>query len=269
MQLFGDAVVTREATTDALGPARPSLEFRGEFLHAFVDTERVKSNKPVELQRGTDRFTADSLDYDNLDRVLELHGRVHGVLVPPPRASRRHAWTSWSSSRALPAASARRWPGATTRPAGGWRWRRGAPTRSSTGRASGAWPPIATPSMAPTWPTRDSIVAAGQACLARQGLPDAVIANAGISIGVDTAVREDIDVMARTFATNTVGLAATFHPFVAAMEQRGSGALVGIAQRGRHPRLARARRLLRQQGGRDQLLRKPARRAARQRRARS
>ena len=76
---------------------------------------------------------------------------------------------------------------------------------------------------------RDSIIAAGRACLGGQGLPDAVIANAGISIGVDTAVREDIDVVARTFATNTVGLAATFHPFVAGMERRGSGVLVGIA----------------------------------------
>jgi short-subunit dehydrogenase len=73
-----------------------------------------------------------------------------------------------------------------------------------------------------------SIAAAGQACLARQGVPDAVIANAGISVGVDTAVREDIDVIARTFATNNVGLAATFHPFVKAMVSRGSGALVGI-----------------------------------------
>jgi short-subunit dehydrogenase len=73
-----------------------------------------------------------------------------------------------------------------------------------------------------------SIVAAGRECIERQGVPDAVIANAGISIGVDTAVREDIDVIERTFATNNVGLAATFHPFVAAMVQRGSGALVGI-----------------------------------------
>lgn len=74
-----------------------------------------------------------------------------------------------------------------------------------------------------------SIVAAGQACLAAQGVPDAVIANAGISIGVDTAAREDIDVIAATFATNNVGLAATFHPFVEPMAARGSGALVGIA----------------------------------------
>lgn len=75
----------------------------------------------------------------------------------------------------------------------------------------------------------DSIVAAGQACIAQQGLPDVVIANAGISLGVDTAEREDIDVIARTFATNNVGLAATFHPFVKAMRARGSGRLVGIA----------------------------------------
>ena len=74
----------------------------------------------------------------------------------------------------------------------------------------------------------DSIVAAGKACIAAQGVPDVVIANAGISIGMDTAAREDLDVMAQTFATNNIGLAATFHPFVAAMVARGSGALVGI-----------------------------------------
>lgn len=74
----------------------------------------------------------------------------------------------------------------------------------------------------------DSIVAAGRACLNAQGVPDVVVANAGISIGMDTGVRGDIDVMQRTFATNNIGLAATFHPFIAAMEQRGSGRLVGI-----------------------------------------
>ena len=74
----------------------------------------------------------------------------------------------------------------------------------------------------------DSIVAAGRDCIARQGVPDVVIANAGISVGMDTAVRDDLDVMARTFATNNIGMAATFHPFVDAMAQRGSGTLVGI-----------------------------------------
>jgi lipopolysaccharide export system protein LptC len=61
------------------------MEFRGEFLHAFVNTERVKSHKPVTLIRGNDQVTADTLDYDNLDRVVELNGRVRGVLTPSPK----------------------------------------------------------------------------------------------------------------------------------------------------------------------------------------
>lgn len=75
----------------------------------------------------------------------------------------------------------------------------------------------------------DSIVAAAQRCLAAQGLPDVVIANAGISVGMDSAVRADLDVMRETFAVNNIGLAATFHPFLAPMRERGSGTLVGIA----------------------------------------
>jgi short-subunit dehydrogenase len=75
----------------------------------------------------------------------------------------------------------------------------------------------------------DSTVAAAQACLSAMGLPDVVVANAGVSIGMDTRERGDIDVMARTFALNNTGLAATFHPFVAPMVARGRGALVGIA----------------------------------------
>jgi short-subunit dehydrogenase len=74
-----------------------------------------------------------------------------------------------------------------------------------------------------------SIVAAGRACIEQQGVPDVVIANAGISVGMDSSEREDLDVMARTFATNNIGLAATFHPFIEAMRTRGSGTLVGIA----------------------------------------
>jgi short-subunit dehydrogenase len=73
-----------------------------------------------------------------------------------------------------------------------------------------------------------SITGAGRACLAAQGLPDVVIANAGISIGIDSAVYEDLEVMRRLYETNNLGLAATFQPFIAAMNARGRGALVGI-----------------------------------------
>ena len=75
----------------------------------------------------------------------------------------------------------------------------------------------------------DSIVGAGQRCTQQQGVPDVVIANAGISVGIDSEIREDLNVLADTLAINNVGLAATFHPFLAAMRQRGSGTLVGVA----------------------------------------
>ena len=74
----------------------------------------------------------------------------------------------------------------------------------------------------------DSIGDAARQCLVQQGLPDVVIANAGISIGVDTAEREDLDVMQQVVTTNLLGLAYTFHPFLKPMRQRGTGSLVGI-----------------------------------------
>lgn len=75
----------------------------------------------------------------------------------------------------------------------------------------------------------DSIILAAEQCIAQMGLPDVVMANAGISQGVDTAEREDLAVMRQVMDTNVLGMAATFHPFIRAMQARGSGTLVGIA----------------------------------------
>jgi short-subunit dehydrogenase len=74
-----------------------------------------------------------------------------------------------------------------------------------------------------------AIIDAAHRCIAQQGLPDVVIANAGISVGMDTAIREDLQVLQDTLATNNVGMAATFHPFVEPMRARGAGSLVGVA----------------------------------------
>jgi short-subunit dehydrogenase len=73
------------------------------------------------------------------------------------------------------------------------------------------------------------ITGVGRDCIATQGLPDVVIANAGISVGMDTAVAEDLEMMRSTYETNNLGMAATFQPFVAGMRARRSGRLVGIA----------------------------------------
>lgn len=84
-QLFDKAVVAREASTSAQGVTIPRTELRSDFLHLFANTEQVRSHLPVVLVRGTagDQFAADGLDYDNLGRVMQLKGRVHGTLLPP------------------------------------------------------------------------------------------------------------------------------------------------------------------------------------------
>jgi short-subunit dehydrogenase len=74
-----------------------------------------------------------------------------------------------------------------------------------------------------------AMTAAGRACIAAQGLPDVVIASAGISVGVDMGVEGDLEVMRGVIETNILGLAATFQPFIAPMCARRSGRLVGIA----------------------------------------
>lgn len=84
VQLFGNAVVVRQAVVDKGVVVQPKMEFRGDFLHAYLATERVRSNKPVTLVRGADTFTADSMDYNNLDRLMQLDGRVKGILIPQP-----------------------------------------------------------------------------------------------------------------------------------------------------------------------------------------
>ena len=75
----------------------------------------------------------------------------------------------------------------------------------------------------------DDMGRAAQQCMTEMGLPDVVIANAGISLGVDTAEREDLAVFEQVLRTNTLGVAHTFQPFIRAMQARGHGKLVGIA----------------------------------------
>jgi short-subunit dehydrogenase len=61
------------------------------------------------------------------------------------------------------------------------------------------------------------------------GTPDIVIANAGVSSGTLTEHQEDLAVIRRILEINVFGMAATFSPFIPAMQQRGNGRLVGIA----------------------------------------
>jgi short-subunit dehydrogenase len=71
--------------------------------------------------------------------------------------------------------------------------------------------------------------AAGADFMSRAGVPDLVIANAGISHGTLTEIEADAEVFREILETNVLGLVHTFHPFVAAMRERGRGQLAGIA----------------------------------------
>lgn len=82
VQLFGDARVTRLPTATDEG-----LSFRGEFLHAFLKTESVRSNQPAIFTRGATVIRADSFNYDNIERIVEMKGHVRATF--PPRQSAR------------------------------------------------------------------------------------------------------------------------------------------------------------------------------------
>jgi short-subunit dehydrogenase len=71
--------------------------------------------------------------------------------------------------------------------------------------------------------------AAASDFIARHGVPDIVVANAGVSVGTLGSEPEDLPAVERVLRTNVVGLAATLAPFVAPMRERGSGILAGIA----------------------------------------
>lgn len=64
---------------------------------------------------------------------------------------------------------------------------------------------------------------------ARAGLPDLVIANAGVAGGFDTTQASDLAVLRRMLEINLLGVATTFQPFVAPLQAAGRGTLVGIA----------------------------------------
>lgn len=74
-----------------------------------------------------------------------------------------------------------------------------------------------------------ALKAAARDFIGRRGLPHVVIGNAGISHGTATEFEEDAAVFREVLEINVMGLVHTFHPFVAAMRERGQGSLVGIA----------------------------------------
>ena len=74
-----------------------------------------------------------------------------------------------------------------------------------------------------------ALQAAAADFVARHGVPDIVVANAGVSRGTLTEHAEDLGAFRAVLETNVLGIVHTFHPFVAPMRARRSGVLCGIA----------------------------------------
>lgn len=76
VQLIGAAHVQAE-----LG-AGGQLDIDGEFLHAFVRFERLRSHLPVLVKRNGHVTNAAGLDYDHLNQQLRLDGPLRSVMPP-------------------------------------------------------------------------------------------------------------------------------------------------------------------------------------------
>lgn len=76
VQLLGGAEVS---SVDGSGAP---LLMRGEFLHALLVTERVRSHLPVLVRLGANEWRAGGLDYDHASRKLDLAGPMRAQLTP-------------------------------------------------------------------------------------------------------------------------------------------------------------------------------------------
>jgi lipopolysaccharide export system protein LptC len=83
VQLIGDARV------DSRGPRGEPIQFRGEFLHAFLNAERVRSHLPVVVTSNGSEFHAAGMDYDHLTGQLQLQGKMRALLQPSAGGNRR------------------------------------------------------------------------------------------------------------------------------------------------------------------------------------
>jgi lipopolysaccharide export system protein LptC len=79
IQLLGGAEVTAQ---DAAGTP---LVMRGEFLHAFLVLEQVRSHLPVQVRHGSSELRAAGLDYDHAAQRLALKGPLRAQLTPRAR----------------------------------------------------------------------------------------------------------------------------------------------------------------------------------------
>ena len=79
MTLLGDVKLTQQ-----VGPSGKNkgalIEMSGQSLNAFPKDERLVSDLPIEIRRGTDVFSANSMQLNAKTGAYELNGKVRGLI---------------------------------------------------------------------------------------------------------------------------------------------------------------------------------------------
>jgi len=77
--LDGQAQVVSES------PGELPIQMNGEHLHALPKLRQIDSSYMVVVRQGDSEFNADGLEYDDVTRLLTLHGNVHALMQPQLR----------------------------------------------------------------------------------------------------------------------------------------------------------------------------------------
>ncbi len=85
VQLLGGAKVERSGGASGAAP----LQFEGEFLHAFLRTEQLRSHLPVVLRQGGSEIRAGGMQYSHLDQQATFLPPVRARFAPAAGGARR------------------------------------------------------------------------------------------------------------------------------------------------------------------------------------
>jgi lipopolysaccharide export system protein LptC len=78
LTLLGNVQVT-QSPNGSKGLQTPTV-MRSQEIKAYLKEERLVSDLPVEIRRGTNVFTAQAMQMNSKTGVYELSGKVRGVL---------------------------------------------------------------------------------------------------------------------------------------------------------------------------------------------
>ena len=85
--LWGDVRIQRTAAPQGKTPAGPGLVVQTQTLFLDARRERMRTDQPVQLQRGNDRMEGQRLQYDHVTQQLDLSGKVRMSITPTGRGS--------------------------------------------------------------------------------------------------------------------------------------------------------------------------------------